>query len=380
MQSVVLPGSTIGVLGSGQLGRMFALKARRMGYRVHTYSPDTDSPTGHVSDEEWVGPYEDMDLVRNFAKRVDVITYEFENVPSATTEKAAEYAPVRPNDSVLHTVQNRSREKKFLDSNGFPCAPYADVRSLDELVAALVKLGCPAVLKTAGWGYDGKGQVKINSVDEADAAWQKVEGAECVLESFIDFSHEASVVGARGMDGQFSHFGLLENIHENHILDVTISPARLPDPVANAAIEITQGIMEALDVVGVLCVEFFVQQDGSLLVNEIAPRVHNSGHVTFDNCITSQFEQQLRAVCGLPLGDSAILKPGVMVNLLGDVWEGGEPDWAAALRIPSVKLHLYGKAEPRPGRKMGHLTAIADDVEVALEQALQARNALRGQS
>ena len=379
MQRVVLPGSTIGVLGSGQLGRMFALKARRMGYRVHTYSPDTDSPTGHVSDEEWVGPYEDMDLVRNFAKRVDVITYEFENIPSATIEKAAEYAPVRPNDAVLHTVQNRLREKTFLDKNGFPCAPYADVRSLDELVAALITVGCPAVLKTAGWGYDGKGQVKINHESEAEAAWKKVEGADCVLESFINFSHEASVVAARSLDGEFSHFGLMENQHVDHILDVTLCPGRLPEHVAHEAIEITRGIVEAIDLVGVLCVEFFVKEDHSLLVNEIAPRVHNSGHVTFDNCTTSQFEQQLRAVCGLPLGDATILRPAVMVNLLGDLWAKGEPDWAAALAFPSVKLHLYGKTEARPGRKMGHLTAMADSIDTALDQALKAREALTAQ-
>lgn len=373
----ILPGATLGVLGSGQLGRMFALEARRMGYRVHTYSPAEDTPTGHVSDQEWVGEYDDLEQVRAFAKCVDVVTFEFENVPSATTDAVAEFAPVHPAGRVLHVTQNRLREKQFLAGNGFPLADFRPVQSLAELEAAIAALGCPCVLKTAGWGYDGKGQSKITSPEDAASAWQAIGATEAVLEAWVPFVHEASVVAARGADGQFEAFGLFENIHKNHILDITISPARLDAAIEREAVTLARGILEALEVVGVLCVELFVTADGRLLVNELAPRPHNSGHVTLDNRVTSQFEQQVRAICGLPLGSTGLLSPGVMVNLLGDVWEAGEPDWAAALAMPGVKLHLYGKADARPGRKMGHITALAPTVEEALERALAARDALR---
>lgn len=376
MQRVVLPGATIGVLGSGQLGRMFALMARRMGYRVHTYSPGGDTPTGQVADVEWNASYEDLGQVRQFAQAVDVITFEFENVPSATTEVAAQYAPVRPRGEVLHITQHRLREKLFLQQHGFPLPLFVPVRSLDDLRAALVQTGVPAVLKTAGWGYDGKGQYKITDVAQAEAAWQGLGGVEGVLEAFVDFEHEVSVVAARGMNGEFAHYGVMENIHQHHILDVTISPGRVAPEVERAAVDIARGVLEQLDVVGVLCVEFFLTRDGKLLVNELAPRPHNSGHITFDNRVTNQFEQQLRAICGLPLGSTELLRPGVMVNLLGDVWEGGEPDWAAACAYPHVKLHLYGKSDARPGRKMGHINALGTTVNEALHEAIAAREAL----
>lgn len=372
----ILPGATLGVLGSGQLGRMFALEARRMGYRVHTYSPDEDSPTGHISDQEWVGGYDDLDAVARFAQAVDVVTFEFENVPSATTEAAAAHAPVRPGGHVLHTTQHRLREKTFLAKAGIPLPPFRAVGRLTELESALVEIGAPAVLKTAGWGYDGKGQFKITDPAQAADAWAALGGGEAVLEGWVNFTHEASVVAARGADGDFRHFGLMENQHVHHILDVTISPARLDPAIEREAVALARGVLEALDVVGVLCVEMFVTPEGKLLVNELAPRPHNSGHVTLDNRVTSQFEQQVRAVCGLPLGDTSLLCPGVMVNLLGDLWSGGEPRWERALAQPGVKLHLYGKASARPGRKMGHLTALAPTVEQALERALSARAAL----
>lgn len=372
----ILPGATVGVLGSGQLGRMFALMARRMGYRVHTFSSGGDTPTGQISDKEWVADYEDLDSVQAFAKEVDVITFEFENVLAGATDAAERIVPVRPHGSVLHTTQHRVREKTFLQSNGFPCAPFAVVHSEDELRAAVGRLGLPAVLKTAGWGYDGKGQFLIKTEENIAAAWASMAGQEAVLEAYIDFGHEVSVVAARGLDGGFSHFGLLENMHTNHILDVTISPARLDPKLEAEAVAIARGILDKLDVVGVLCVEFFVTRDHALLVNELAPRPHNSGHVTFDTCVTNQFEQQLRAICGLPLGSSDRLRPGVMVNLLGDLWTEGEPNWVAACEFPHVKLHLYGKAEARPGRKMGHLTALGDSPEAALDTALAARKAL----
>ncbi len=372
----ILPGATIGILGSGQLGRMFALKARRMGYRVHTYSADTDTPTGQIADREWRAPYEDLDEVRRFAREVDVISFEFENVPSETTRAAAEHAPVRPDGAVLHTTQNRLREKTFLQKHGVPVTPFEAVTTLDELKRAIESIGLPAVLKTAGWGYDGKGQVRIDAPENAAHAWERLAGAEGVLEGFVDFQHEASVVAARGLDGSFAHYGLLENLHQHHILDLTIAPGRLDPSLEPEAIEIARSILDALDVAGVLCVEFFVTKTGKLLVNELAPRPHNSGHVTYDNCTTSQFEQQLRAICGLPLGSTRRLCPAAMANLLGDLWHGGEPQWQNALAYRDVKLHLYGKAQPRPGRKMGHLTALADTAQDAVHQARAARAAL----
>ena len=294
--SLILPGATLGVLGSGQLGRMFAIAARRMGYRVHTYSPDTDSPTGQVADHEVAASYDDLDAVAEFAKQVSVVTFEFENVPSATAESAARFAPVRPAGQVLHISQHRLREKTYLREHGFPTTPFRAVRSLTELESALQELGTPAVLKTAGWGYDGKGQKKIGSLNEAASAWESLGTSEAVLEGFVNFRLEVSVIAARGLDGSFASFGLLENAHSNHILDVTVAPARVSPKVAAEAEQIARGVLETLDVVGVLCVEMFLTPDDKLLINELAPRPHNSGHLTFDANVTSQFEQQVRSI------------------------------------------------------------------------------------
>jgi len=375
---IILPGAAVGVLGSGQLGRMFAIAARRMGYRVHTLSPDTDTPTGQVADVEVKADYDDLDAVAQFAQQVDVVTFEFENVSAAATETAARYAPVRPDGRVLHTTQHRLREKIFLRDRGFPVTPFRSVRDAEDLSAALRELGVPGVLKTAGFGYDGKGQAKITRVEDAVAALRGRAGAEMVYESFVDFEREVSVVAARGVDGSFAHWGVIENRHRNHILDLSVAPTDLPPAIEIRAVEVARGVLEALGVVGVLCVEFFVTRGGDLLINELAPRPHNSGHLTFDASATSQFEQQLRAVCGLPLGATDLLRPAAMANLLGDLWAdaGGEPDWAAAARFPNVKLHLYGKADARPGRKMGHLTALADTPAEAARLALAARDAL----
>jgi 5-(carboxyamino)imidazole ribonucleotide synthase len=373
---VIPPGATVGVLGSGQLGRMFAIAARRMGYRVHTLSPDDDTPTGQVADREIKAAYDDLDAVRAFARGVSVVTFEFENVSTEAAEAAAAEAPVRPAGTVLHTTQNRLREKGFLRKAGFPVAPFAAVRSAEDLAGAITSIGTPAVLKTAGWGYDGKGQAKIARPEEAAAAWEALGTEEAILEAFVDFACEVSVVGARGLDGAFAHFGVIANDHRNHILDVSVAPAPVASAVVKEAVEIARGILEALDVVGVLCVEMFLTQGGRLLVNELAPRPHNSGHLTFDACVTSQFEQQLRAICGLPLGSTALLCPAAMANLLGDLWQTGEPDWAAACAFPDVKLHLYGKAAARRGRKMGHLTALATGPEEARHLVLRAREAL----
>ena len=372
----VLPGATIGVLGSGQLGRMFALAARRMGYRVHTFSPDEDTPTGQIADVEVTAPYDDLDAVANFARRVSVVTFEFENVPAPTAQAAAGCAPVRPDGAILHTTQQRIREKSFLTQAGLPITPYREVRSLSDLGAALGELGYPAVLKTAAFGYDGKGQFKIDSADQIDDAWQAVHEAESVLEAFIDLECEISVVAARAQDGEFVHFGAIENQHSRHILDISIAPARVAPKIAAEAVEMARVVLEKLGVVGVLCVEFFVTRSGQLLINELAPRPHNSGHLTVDACVTSQFEQQLRAVCGLPLGSTEMHRPAAMANLLGDVWRNGEPNWRAACAFPDVKLHLYGKLAPRPGRKMGHLTALNHDAKAAYRTVEDARKSL----
>jgi 5-(carboxyamino)imidazole ribonucleotide synthase len=374
--TTVLPGSIVGVLGSGQLGRMFAIAARRMGYRVHTYSPDADTPTGQVADIEIQGAYEDLDAVEAFAKNVSVVTFEFENVPFATTVAAEKHAPVRPAGSVLHTSQQRLREKSFLRNAGLPVADFFAVRTLADLEAGIRRVGLPCVLKTASFGYDGKGQSKIDTVEQAAGALKSIAGHEAIVEAWVDFEREVSVVAARGIDGSFAHWGVIENDHRHHILDVSTAPATVPAAVEKRAIELARTVLEQLQVVGVLCIEMFLTRRGELLINELAPRPHNSGHLTFDASVTSQFEQQLRAVCGLPLGSTELLHPAAMANLLGDLWAGGEPDWASALAIPDVKLHLYGKIEPRRGRKMGHLTALAGSSAEAREKVLEARRRL----
>jgi 5-(carboxyamino)imidazole ribonucleotide synthase len=375
-KSPILPGATLGVLGSGQLGRMFAIAAREMGYRVHTLSPEDDTPTGQIADAEINASYDDLDAVKRFAKNVQVVTFEFENVPAATAEAAEQFAPVRPAGNVLHTTQHRLREKTFLATHGFPHAPFIAVRSLTDLQGASAKLGLPAVLKTAGWGYDGKGQIMLKADADLALAWKSLATDEAVLEGFIDFQCEVSVVAARGTDGAFTHWGVIENAHHNHILDVSVAPARIPPNVHDEAIKVARAVLEQLQVVGVLCVEFFVTKSGKLLINELAPRPHNSGHLTIDAFTTSQFQQQVRAVCNLPLGETRQHTPAAMANLLGDLWTSREPDWSSALSIPGVKLHLYGKHAPRAGRKMGHLTALADNVEDARLRAIEARDRL----
>lgn len=373
---MILPGATIGVLGSGQLGRMFAMAARRMGYRIHTYSPETDTPTGQVADKEWTASYDDLGAIHAFTRGVDIITFEFENIPVETINEAAKLDPVFPSGHVLHTTQHRLREKTFLAKAGFPVVPFAHVKSEGELHAALKTIGTPAVLKSAGFGYDGKGQRKINSPSEAVDAFAAVGKTESVLEGFISFEKELSVIAARGQDKSIVTYDVFENEHTHHILDVTTSPAKVSEAIKKEALEMARGILEALDVVGVMCVELFLTPQGKILVNELAPRPHNSGHLTFDACVTSQFEQQVRAVCGLPLGSTDLVRPAAMANLLGDIWKGGEPDWNAALKNPNVKLHLYGKSEPRPGRKMGHLTALASSPDEARRLVRQARESL----
>jgi 5-(carboxyamino)imidazole ribonucleotide synthase len=370
------PGATIGVLGSGQLGRMFAIAARRMGYRVHTFSPEDDTPTGQVADVEVTASYDDLDALRAFARNVHVVTFEFENVPIEAVDAVEERVPVRPSGVALHTAQQRAREKTFLADHGFPTAPFAAAGTLDELWAAVARIGTPAVVKTAAFGYDGKGQHKLATPADVERVWKAIGHQEAVVERFVNLQAEISVIAARGLDGEVAAYPPFENRHRDHILDLTTSPAAVPSETVRRATDITQAILEELQYVGLLCVEFFVTTEGELLVNELAPRPHNSGHLTFDASVTSQFEQQVRAICGLPLGSTELLRPAAMANLLGDLWVDGEPNWSAACRFPEVKLHLYGKTEPRAGRKMGHLTATGRTVAEAQERAIAARAAL----
>ena len=376
MLSPIYPGATIGVLGGGQLGRMFAMAARRLGYRVHTLSPEHDTPTGQIADVEIRASYDDLDRVREFARGVDVVTFEFENVPAAAAAAASELCPVRPSGRALEIAQHRLRERAFLKSHGLPVAPFASVSTAADLERALEDLGRPSVLKTAALGYDGKGQVRLGEGTDAQSAWASLGRHEAMLERFVELEREISVIGARGVDGSWSWFGPIDNAHRNHILDVSTAPSDVAPALAARAVEATRTVMDGLEYVGILCIEFFVTCDGQLFINELAPRPHNSGHLTFDACRTSQFEQQVRAICGLPLGSPELLRPAAMANLLGDLWADGPPDWSAALRFPDVKLHLYGKTIARPGRKMGHLTALADTTDQARRLVVEARNAL----
>lgn len=376
MTRVIGPGAALGVLGSGQLGRMFAIAARRMGYRVHTFSPADDTPTGQVADVEVTASYDDLDALRAFARHVDVVTFEFENVPIEAIGAIEEHAPVRPSGAALHTAQQRAREKTFLADRGIPTAPFMAAATLDELWHAVAQIGSPSIIKTAAFGYDGKGQHRVTTPADVEHIWTAIGHQEAVVEKVISLQAEISVIAARGLDGDVVEYPLFENRHRNHILDVTTAPARIPQAMAAQAVEITRTILEELQYVGVLCVEFFLSTDGELLVNEIAPRPHNSGHLTFDAAVTSQFEQQVRAICGLPLGSAELLRPAAMANLLGDLWIDGEPNWVAATRFPDVKLHLYGKDDPRPGRKMGHLTVTAKTAQEAQDRAIAARDAL----
>ena len=376
-RKVIMPGATLGVMGGGQLGAMFAMAAKRMGYRVEAFSDSADCPAAHHCDRVHVGAYDDPAALVAMARGLDVLTFEFENVSAVALRALAGVVPVRPASEVLFTTQDRGREKAFLVREGFACAPHRLVRSREELHAAVAAVGLPAVVKTAAFGYDGKGQQKLDAgagPQEIDAAWNSLGACVLIVEAWVDFQCEISVVAARGLDGSTAVFAPTRNHHRHHILDISSVPAGLPAAVLDAAREMAAAVLEKLDVVGVACVEFFVTRDGRVLVNEIAPRPHNSGHLTIFACETSQFEQQVRAICGLPLGSTRQLAPAAMANLLGDCWKNGEPDWAAALTVPGVSLLLYGKGEPRPGRKMGHLTALADSVDEAIANVTRARS------
>ncbi|MFH5802549.1 5-(carboxyamino)imidazole ribonucleotide synthase [Alienimonas sp. DA493] len=374
------PGRTLGVLGGGQLGRMFAHSAQRHGYRVCCWAQDREEPAVRASDDCTVAPFGDEAARDRFAAGVDAVTVEFENVPAATLRKLAGLSslPVRPGADVLAVAQDRRREKQAAAAAGFATAPWREV-STEEQATAAPTIARPAILKTARDGYDGKGQVRLAEGDDLLAAWDSLGRVPCVLEGRVEFALELSAIAARWPDGRTRVHGPFENDHAGGILDLTLYPARV-DPVVTAeAKRIAAGMAAALDVVGLLTVEMFLTDDGDLVVNELAPRPHNSGHVTIEACGVSQFDQQVRVTAGLPPGDPSPRSAGAMANLLGDLWEHGEPDWAGMLAaFPDVNLHLYGKDEPKPGRKMGHLTATAGDPESAARRVLAARERLRG--
>jgi len=373
----ILPGATLGVLGGGQLGRMFALAAARLGYRVHVYAPEHEAPAADAAARRTAAAYEDSAQLAAFAKSVDVVTLEFENVPRDAADVVQRYAPLRPGSHVLWHTQHRLREKRFLAAHGIPCTPFAEAADASRLAEAVATVGFPCVLKTAAWGYDGKGQHRVRSLAEAAAAQADVGGAPVIVEQFVDFQAELSVLVARSTTGASAACGPIANSHDRHILDVSTLPRAELAPYAAAAREMALAVVEALEAVGLVCVEFFLARDGRLLVNEIAPRPHNSGHLTIDACACSQFEQQVRAICGLPLGSFELLAPAAaMANLLGDLWHAGTPRWTAVLGQPDVRLHLYGKTEPRGGRKMGHLTALGSSAEQAEQRVIAARSLL----
>ncbi|MEM9417968.1 MAG: 5-(carboxyamino)imidazole ribonucleotide synthase [Planctomycetota bacterium] len=377
MATPIPQGSTLGMLGGGQLGRMFTDAAHALGYRVHVYCPEDNCPAAQVADEHTNSAYDDLDAVGKFAESVAVVTYEFENVPAATAAACAAHAPVRPGENVLRVAQDRIREKTTLRDHGIPVGPFASVKSEIDLHQAMQAIGLPGVLKTSGGGYDGKGQRILRSAADATYAWEDLGRVPCVYEAMIDFEQEVSVVAARSTDGGVQCFGPIANTHRNHILDVSVVPSGASAEVEGQAIEIATKVMNELDVVGVLCVEFFQTRDGEMLVNELAPRPHNSGHLTIEAFNASQFEQQVRTVCGLPVALLERKSPAAMANLLGDLWpaEGGDPDWSA-VEGDGLHLHLYGKASARPGRKMGHLTALARTPHEAIRDAVEARTRL----
>jgi 5-(carboxyamino)imidazole ribonucleotide synthase len=354
LQGPLPPGSTIGILGGGQLGRMLALAAARLGLKVHIYSDEIDAPAFQVAAARTQASYDDSNALRAFAASCDAITFEFENVPSATVALLARAKPANPNAHALEVAQERLTEKTFIAGLGLKTAQFARADTIEEAHAALKQIGAPAILKTRRMGYDGKGQARVASGDDLGRALQSLRGAHAILEQFVEFAFEASVIAARGHDGSFAAYDPPENLHAYHILKRSTVPGRLSEEQGKTAHKIAQTIAEALDYVGILCVELFVTANGELLVNEIAPRVHNSGHWTLDACTVSQFEQHIRAVAGWPLGDAARHSDAVMENLIGDEAR----DWLA-LASSGGALHLYGKSEIRPGRKMGHVTRLS---------------------
>lgn len=367
--SPILPGATLGMLGGGQLGRMFTIAARTMGYRVIVLDPDPHSPAGAIANLHLEAEYLHDQALAGMGQECAAVSTEFENVPGSALERLAEDCAVRPSAAAVRPTQDRLDEKAFLDNAGLPTTPWAPVREAADITTAIEKVGTPAVLKRAQGGYDGKGQAMIGEAGEVEAAFSGLGEAPCILERRIDLARELSVIVCRAADGTVACYPPGENVHVDGILATTRVPAPIDDSLAEQARRIAADTATALDYCGVLGVELFVAADGAVMINELAPRPHNSGHYTLDASATTQFEQQVRLLCGLAPGATDLQSPVAMVNLLGDLWNDGDPDWTRVFDHPGAKLHLYGKREPRPGRKMGHVNVLADDADTALQTA-----------
>ena len=377
---MILPDATLGVLGGGQLGRMFTIAARTMGYRVVVLDPDANSPAAELANKHICAAFDDRAALEKLGRVCSAITTEFENVPAESMDYLSQFCPVRPSAQAVAIAQNRIREKTFLRDNGFETAPFAEINSKEDIEPALLKIGTPALLKISQFGYDGKGQATIHNLTDAHTAFEQMGNKPCVLEQRLNLKTEISVLVARGTDGKTVAYPAAENTHVGGILDLSIVPAQISTTLALKATKEAQEVANKLDYCGVMAVEFFVVENDRLLINEVAPRPHNSGHYTMDACLTSQFDQQVRAMCGLPLGDTSLLAPVAMVNILGNIWNGQTPPpWSAVLNEPRAKLHLYGKREARAGRKMGHFTCIGDSVQSATMLARDIQNKLQQQ-
>ncbi|HRK35753.1 MAG TPA: 5-(carboxyamino)imidazole ribonucleotide synthase [Candidatus Hydrogenedentes bacterium] len=377
---MIAPGNTIGILGGGQLGWMIGLEAQRMGYRTVVLDPARDCSASRIADQMITASFDDAGAARKLASLSDVVTFEFERIPYQVLEVLEKEFRVRPSSQVLQVIQDRSVQRSYLRDRGFPQPTFATIETEEDLESAGAAVGFPSILKSARGGYDGKNQARVNESGGLRAAWDSVGGGRAILERFVPFDKEISVILARNDDGVVKAFPVAENEHRDHILFLTVAPARVPEAIQRRAVEIASGIAEALDYCGVMAVEMFVE-GGDVLINEIAPRVHNSGHYTFGACATSQFEQHLRAVCGAPLGDCSLAKPVAMLNLLGDVWHRGEPRWQAMFDdFPEARLFLYNKVANSPRRKMGHvLFQNAVSADAASDAALRAYRTLRGE-
>ena len=375
---MILPGATLGILGGGQLGRMFTMAARTLGYRVIVLDPSADSPAGRVADAYWRAAFDDERTLEQLGRACAVVTTEFENVPAQALRLLSSWCTVRPHAAALEITQDRIREKRFIRKIGLATAPFVVAQSPEDLIAGFTELTPPLMVKRAVFGYDGKGQVEVHTPDQAQAAFAVLQGVPCVLEEKVALVREISVVLGRTSNGETVFYPVVENIHDHGILSMSLCPARIEPQVQHTVYEMAGRLAQALEYCGVMAVEFFETQAGKVLVNEIAPRPHNSGHYTLDACITSQFEQQVRMVCGLAPGSLRLLSPVAMINLLGDLWHAGTPDWSKVLCHANAKLHLYGKVEARPGRKMGHFCVLDEDLDAARQTARAILAALKG--
>lgn len=378
--SAILPGATIGIFGGGQLGRMTAMAARSLGYRIQVLDPDRSCPASFVVDSCFTAPYDDVHAAADLARGSDVVTLEIEQVSLASLEEAARHAPMRPDASVLRIIQDRIRQKRWLEQSGFPLGEWSATAGAQELEAAVTKYARDCFIKSASGGYDGRSQIRVqpsSPPQSGDEMWKVLGSRPCVVERGQALEFEISVLVARRPGGEAVAYPPALNHHQAQILDWSAIPARIPPELHNQATDLALDIAQQIQVVGLLVIEMFVLKGGRLLVNELAPRPHNSYHASERACVTSQFEQAVRSICDLPLGDPTVIKPAAISNLLGDVWLGPRPPaFDRALAIPGVRLHLYEKSVPRPGRKMGHLSAIGDTVQQAVDRVLQARSAL----